>query len=101
PIQREKRAGLRAFRKEPRESEYVRSLINSLDAYLFGRHVSYGAHCHSGISIDSARGDLGLWLVAISLRQLCQTKIEYLHSAIFSDEDIVGLQVAMDNSFVM
>src|SRR4030095_7570508 len=65
------------------------------------RHVTHRAHHHARICIDTTSGNIGLRLVAIKLRELRQTKVENLYAAIVSDEDVVGFQIAMDDSLLV
>ena len=39
--------------------------------------------------------------MAVGLRELRQTKIENLHSSVVGDKDVVGFEIAMDDSFLV
>src|SRR6266496_3656745 len=79
----------------------VRTLINCATFQLFGRYVANCSHHHTRIRVDAPCWDICLRLNAIQLSQLCQTKVENLYAAISSNEDVVGFEIAVNNSFVM
>src|SRR5258705_13617949 len=76
-------------------------MIHNLPTQLLRRHVTNRPHHYAGIGINTARGNVGLWLTAFRLRQLCQTKVEYLHPAIFGEEDVVWLQIAVNDALLV
>src|SRR6266498_2915008 len=77
-------------------------MINRLATYLLRRHVANGPHHRAGIGVDFSRGDVGLCFVLIGgLDELGQSKVENLYSVVFSNEQIVGFQIAMNNSLLV
>src|SRR5437899_5775549 len=80
------------------ERKDVRTMIHRVTFDLFRRHVSDCAHYYTRISIDTASWYISLRLAAVGLRQLGYSEVENLNAAIFGDEDVVGLQIAMNNS---
>src|SRR2546428_5749913 len=83
------------------ERKDVRAMIDSLSADLFGRHVTDRADYYTGTGVNASRGNVGLLLAAISLYELGNSKVQNLHAAIFGDEDVLRLQVAMDDPFLV
>ena len=76
----------------------VGARIGGLAAYLLRRHVARRAHDHSRRCVRTGEGDF-VRISAWALRQLRQSKIEDLDAPIFRDENIFGLQVAVDDPF--
>src|SRR5437870_3808955 len=76
-------------------------MIDSLSADLFGRHVTDRADYYTWTGVNASRGNVGLLLAAISLYELGNSKVQNLHAAIFGDEDVLRLQVAMDDPFLV
>src|SRR5262249_31517601 len=87
--------------KNRAEGKDVRTLINRSAFQLFGRHVSDCSHHNTRIRIDAPCWNICLRLIAVGLRQLGETKVENLYAAIISNEDVVGFEIAMDDSLVV
>src|SRR5215468_7895387 len=74
-------------------------MINCATAYLFGRHVTSGAHHRARIRVYATRGNISLSSVVVRwLDQLCQPEIQNLDPVIIGDEEIVRFEVAMNDS---
>lgn len=80
------------------ERKDVRTVIRGQPAHLLRRHVTHGSEhearrglrrCEGGNAGDGGWG---------RIHQLRQAEIENLHRPISGDEDVFGLQVAMDDS---
>jgi len=85
------------------ERENVRAEIGGLATNLLGRHVSCRAKYDAGES-GVARSDFRLRLIGIldlRLHELGQTEIENFHAAVAREENVVGLQIAVDDAFVV
>src|SRR6266852_2901240 len=76
-------------------------MIDRATLDLFRRHVPYRAHHDTGASVDASRRYVCLGFGAFNLRQLGYSKVENLYAAIFRDENVVGFQVTMHDSFLM
>src|SRR5215813_3445503 len=97
-----KRAPSRQHLVENRaERKNVGTMIYRFAAHLFGRHVANRTYDHAGICIDSASGNFTLRFIPIRLRQLRQSEVKNLYAAIFSYEDVVRFEVAMDDAFLV
>src|SRR6266571_3747373 len=83
------------------ERKDVRAMIDSLSADLFGRHVTDRADYYTWTGVNASRGNVRLLLAAISLYELGNAKVQNLHASIFGDEDVLRLQVAMDDPFLV
>src|SRR5437588_9646834 len=83
------------------ERKDVGTMIDSLPAYLFGRHVTHRAHHDTRASIDASRRYICLGFGAFNLRQLGNSKVENLYAPVFGDEDVVGLQVTVNDPFLV
>src|SRR5215813_6582523 len=68
---------------------------------LLGRHVTHCSHHNSGICIYATSWDVCLLLIAIGLSEFCEPEVENFHSAVVSDKDIIGFEIAMNDSFLM
>jgi hypothetical protein len=81
------------------ERKHVGTRIDRLAAHLLRRHVAHCAHHHAR---GRMRGD-GDAVLPWSLlgSQLCQSKIENLHAPVAADKQVVGLQVAVNDTFVV
>src|SRR6266545_3889872 len=77
-------------------------MIYGTPAHLLGRHLACGAHHGSWIRVDFSSGNISLRHVfAGRLDQFCQAKIENLYAIVFSDKEVVGFEIAVDDSLVM
>src|SRR5262249_23130939 len=74
-------------------------MINRATSHLFRRHVAGSPHHGSRISMDASSGDFSLRYVACWLEKLGKTKIQNLHPVVIGYKEIVGFEVAMDDSF--
>src|SRR5207253_11022479 len=83
------------------ERKDVRAMIDSLSADLFGRHVTDRADYYTWTGVNASRGNVGLLLAAISLYELGISKVQILHAAIFGDEVVFCLKVALDVPFLV
>src|SRR5262245_7024525 len=68
---------------------------------LLGRHVTHCSHHNAGICIYATSWDVCLLLIAIGLSEFCEPEVENLHSSIISDEDVVGFQIAVNDSLLV
>src|SRR2546421_5898406 len=68
---------------------------------LFRRHVPDRPHYDTWVSINTSGRNVCLGLTAIGLREFSYSEVENLHAPIFGDEEVVGLQIAMNDSFLM
>ena len=82
------------------ECEQIGTVIGRLTSDLFRRHIADGAEDNSGFRAVGHRGRSRIGSARM-LDQLCQTKVENLDSSIFGQEQVLRLQVAMDNAFLM
>ena len=82
--------------------EDVRRVVHGLAAHLLGRHVADGAE-HDAGSVPRVCGRAGLvdGRDRVRLRQLGQAEVEDLHAAVVGDEEVLGLEVAMDDAVVV
>src|SRR6266545_778068 len=77
-------------------------MIYGTPAHLLGRHVACGAHHGSWIRVDFSSSNISLRHVfAGRLDQFCQAKIENLYAIVFSDKEVVGFEIAVDDSLAM
>src|SRR5215831_441644 len=83
--------------KDGAESENIGPLVSSESADLFGRHVSDRAQGYARHS-DSLCGSNGTFLRG---QHLGQPEVENLDASALGDEHIIGLEIAMDDSFFM
>src|ERR1700730_402828 len=71
-------------------------------AHLLWRHVRDGSHDDAGGSFGSYRRSFGVSCVMfLGSDQLGQTEVQNLDVSVFGDEEVVGLQVPMDDAFLM
>ena len=77
------------------EAEDVAAVIGIQSAHLFRRHVADGAHDHAG-----ARRGAGIVMSGwpVHLRHPRQTEIEDLGAAVARQQDVVGLEIAVDDT---
>ena len=82
------------------EGEDIGAMVDRLAAHLLGRHVAGGAHHHAGIGSCSQRrrGAVG---VRLALRQFREAEVQNLDPAVFGDEQVLGLEVAMNDALVV
>ena len=81
------------------EREDVGALVRGLAAHLLGRHVGERAEDRARLRVAAHRRDVGrTGYVLLLLRQLRQAEVEDLDAAVGRDEEVVGLQVAVDDA---
>ena len=81
----------------------VRAFIHGLGARLLRRHVR---RCSHNLPYDRGTHWYRWRLIRVAghgcrFGHFCQAEIQHLHSAVGLDLDVGGLQVAMDNAFLM
>jgi len=89
------------FVKDRAKREDVSARIGRLAAHLLGRHVTCRPHDDARRRVLGGESDFVGSAVRIRARllyQLRQTEIEDLDAAVFSDENVLGFQVAVDDS---
>ena len=92
----------RSFRRESRRNRKYRSGCQRLPAHLLGRHVAHGAHDGPGRGeLPDRRGSRSRRSAGGSLRLLGEAEIQDFYVVIGGNEDVFGLQVAMNDSFVV
>ena len=85
--------------KNRSEGEDIGAVVGGLAANLLRRHVAHGSHYHAGLS---SVGDCRFRSGGVPwLGQLGQAEVQNLDPSIFGDEQVFGLQVAMNNAFVV
>src|SRR4029077_1364874 len=96
-------AARKHFIQDGAEGEDVCARIGGLAAHLFRRHVTGSSQHFSGGGMGTrARAAIGLSFCSTGrLRQLGQSEIENLDAAVARDENIFGLKVAVNDSFVV
>src|SRR2546428_337946 len=82
------------------EGEDVGAGVGVEAPYRRGRHVAGRAHHRPGGGLQHCRGLLAPLLLRRT-GELRQSEIENLHAAIAGDEDVLGLQVAVDDLLVV
>src|SRR4029077_7134277 len=82
------------------EREQIGTVVGALASDLFRRHISDGAEDDSRFGALSHRGRSGIGSARM-LNELCQAEVENLYSSIFGQEQVLGLQVAMDNALLV
>ena len=80
------------------EREDVGAVIHLLPAHLLRRHVADSPHHRAGVCVHAPRRDLRLGLLPVPLRQLRQPEVQNLRAPVRSDEDVLGLEIAVHNS---
>ncbi len=69
---------------------------------LLGRHVTHRSEDHARLGPGSRRRKLRLFLrTRLRLLQLCQAEVENLHPAVPRDKEVLGLQVPVDDAFLV
>src|SRR5438067_10313595 len=91
------------FIKHHAETPNIGALINLRAARLFRRHVTNGSEyrtqtgvseCHRSCPVRRSLGEGGFG-------KLCNAKVEHFHVSVRPDHDVLGLDIAMDNSRLM
>ena len=78
----------------------VAARIGGLAAHLLRRHVARRAHHHARRRVRTGEGGL-VQFCAGFLRQFRQSEIEDLDAPVLGDENVLGFQVAMDDSLLV
>ena len=86
------------------EGEQVRAAVRGLAAHLLGRHVVDGAQHRARRRQPGARAelhrDVGVGR-GIGLDRAGQAEVQDLHPAVVGQEDVLGLEVAVDDALVV
>ena len=82
------------------ERKDVAAMVDRLAAHLLGRHVAGRADHSSGRCPLLLRPGLGVLLIFFR-SQLREAEVENLYAAIFRDEDVFGLEVAMHDALLV
>ena len=84
------------------EGEDVAARVGGLAAHLLGRHVAERAEHDAGLGALRFRRQVGgARDGAFGLRQLGEAEVEDLDAPVLRDEDVLGLQVAMDDALLV
>src|ERR1700731_3150652 len=75
-------------------------MVGRLAAYLLGGHVSGCAHHRAWVGVDGLSRLIATGL-GWPLRELGKTEIQNFDPAIFGDEQILWLQIAMNDALLM
>jgi hypothetical protein len=84
------------FVKDRSKRKNVRARVGRLSTHLLGSHVARGAEHDAGRCAH--RGNCRSVIVRRSLNKLGETEVQNFDPAVFGDENIFGLQVAMDDA---
>ncbi len=76
-------------------------MIRLLPAHLLRRHITNRPHQHAGIGESFLRGRVGVNYAGLRRAQFCQSEVENLHAPVFSDKQILRLQVTMHDAFLV
>src|SRR5688572_9383213 len=84
------------------ERKEIGAMVDGLGPNLLRRHVADRSYDHACVSQIPSLG-LVLFLLTgfLECDELRQPEIEELHPAVRKDEDVLRLQIAVDDSFVM
>ena len=82
------------------KGEDVSAMVDGLAAYLFGRHVAGRPHHQAGIGSRS-QSLVPLGRPRLALCQLREAEVQNLDSSVFGDEEVFGLEIAMDDALVV
>ena len=86
------------------ERKEVRASIDRLSANLLGRHVADRAHHRAGIGSRRENGRLSRGAVGWPLSRRGRSRepeVQDLHAPVAEQEDVVGFQIAMDDTLVV
>jgi len=83
------------------EREDVRSLVGRVALHLLGRHVAERPHHDAGLSAGGFGRQIRLRRAAPALVQLREAEVEDLDPTVFREEEILGLEVAVDDPFLV
>src|SRR5437016_1819465 len=82
------------------EGEDVRAMVDSLATNLLRRHIAGRAHDHAGIGSRGLSRRVAV-AVLLGLHQLRETKVENLDAAVFGDEEVLRLEIAVNDALVV
>ena len=83
------------------EREDVRPRVGRLALDLLGRHVAERAHHDAGLRPRRGRRQVRRLAALFLVRQLREAEVEDLETAVFGDEQVLGLQVAVDDPLLV
>ena len=83
------------------EAEQVRALIRGLTPDLLGRHVPDGAKNRALLGVRLRRGERLAGSQRHRRHQLGDAEVEDLQPSLLGDEEVLRLQVAMDDAFLV
>ena len=78
-----------------------RARVRRLPAHLLRRHVADRAEDHAGAGAGRDGGLFAGRGAFVGTRQLREAEVEDLHAPVVGDEQVLGLQVAMDDALVV
>ena len=87
--------------KHRAKAENVGARVRFLAPHLFGRHVAGGPQHHAGARLVGQFQVGGGGISGFGSGQLCQAEVQNLGAAIAAYENVLRLQIAMNNSFVV
>ena len=83
------------------EAENIAARVGYLTAHLLGRHVAERTHHHADLRAAvscRSQGRVEIRLRRFGLRELRESKVQNLHASVVGNENVVGLDVAMDDA---
>ena len=84
------------------EGKDVAARVGRPAAHLLGRHVAERAHDDAGLGARGGRRQIGLRARSFAdLRQLREAEVEDLDAPVLRDEEVLGLQVAVDDALLV
>ncbi len=83
------------------EGEDVGAGVGGLALHLLRRHVAERAEHDARLGARRGRRQIGDLASLLHARQLGQSEVEDLDSAVLRDEEVLGLQVAVDDPFLV
>ena len=72
-----------------------------LASHLLGRHVADRAQHGPGLGRGGGRREAAGRLAALEALELGEAEVEDLHAAVPGDEDVLGLEIAVDDAVVV
>ena len=83
------------------EGEDVGAVVRALSANLLRRHVAERSQDDAWLGAGRNRGEVGLTPHTRGLGELRQAEVEDLHPAVGGDEEILGLQIAVNDPLLV